>query len=88
MTAVTSHRRALAFLAGVMFLIATWAAPSGAQADDEPDHVVLAGAVAPDNPLKLYSYEDYFPRHCRCIAGSTSAGSFRPGSTSTRRSTP
>jgi plastocyanin len=45
------------------------AGPSTAvSADQEPDHLVHAGALA-DDPLKPYDFQDYFPRHLKVHRG-------------------
>jgi plastocyanin len=54
--------RPLCAAAVITMLLATVVAVPGiASEDDAPDHLVHAGAVA-DDPLKPYSYWEYFPR--------------------------
>lgn len=41
---------------------------AGSAGNDEPDHLVHAGALA-DDPLKMYEFQDYFPRHLKVHRG-------------------
>jgi plastocyanin len=56
----------------VALVLAALALPTGASADADadarPDHLVQAGALAAD-PLKMYEYQDYFPRHLQVHRG-------------------
>lgn len=56
----------------VALVLAALTLPAGHSAadiaDEEPDHLVHAGALA-DDPLKMYEYQDYFPRHLKVHRG-------------------
>lgn len=68
--AVLNTRRIMLLLAAIAIALAAWMAPTAAEEHDgEPDHVVAAGAVPPDDPLKLYGYLDYYPRHLQVHRG-------------------
>lgn len=61
--------RRLVLVALVLAALTLPAAHSAAKtAADEPDHLVQVGALA-DDPLKMYEYQDYFPRHLKVHRG-------------------
>jgi plastocyanin len=71
MTAVTPTfaRPVLALATAVLTLLALGQGPSGADEQTGPDHVILVGAVAPDNPLKPYQFYDFYPRDLQVHQG-------------------